>query len=66
LATGRSRATTEKYGMDFRKAYWEERPDPSLVERHGRRSSRSCTAARSLRGYEDFLLYDFYNPQTAV
>ncbi|MGE5221536.1 MAG: alpha-amylase family glycosyl hydrolase, partial [Omnitrophica WOR_2 bacterium] len=33
---GQIEGFTEKYGMEYRRAYWEESPDPYLVERHER------------------------------
>jgi len=33
---GQVEGLTEKYGMEYRRAYWEEKPDENLVERHKR------------------------------
>ena len=28
------RALTEKYGMEYKRAYWDEQPDQALMDRH--------------------------------
>ena len=59
---GQIEGYAEKYGMEFRKPLWDEQPDPYLVERHQREISPCCTAALSLPGWSNFLLYDFFTP----
>ncbi len=63
---GQIEGYTEKYGMEFRKAYWEERPDPYLVERHGQQIFPLMHRRTLFAGVEDFLLYDFYTPNGGV
>jgi glycosidase len=57
---GQIEGYTEKYGMEYRKAYWEEKPDPYLVERHFREISPLLHRRFAFAGVENFLLYDFY------
>jgi hypothetical protein len=59
---GQIEGYTEKYGMEYRRAYWEEDPDPYLVERHEREISPLLHRRHLFAGVEDFLLYDFFTP----
>ena len=36
FAHGQVEGFREKYGMEFRRAFWDEEPDPGLLERHER------------------------------
>ena len=63
---GQVEGYTEKYGMEFRRAYWDERPDPSLVDRHEREIFPLLRRRYLFAGVENFLLYDFYNPEGNV
>jgi glycosidase len=63
---GQVEGYTEKYGMEFRRAYWDERPDASLVERHEREIFPLMRRRYLFAGVENFLLYDFYNPEGNV
>ena len=57
---GQIEGYTEKYGMEFRRAYWDERPDGYLVERHEREVFPLLRKRYLFAGVENFLLYDFY------
>ncbi len=57
---GQVEGYAEKYGMEFRRAYWEEYPDGGLVERHEREVSPVLHRRYIFAEVENFLLYDFY------
>ncbi len=63
---GQIEGYTEKYGMEYRRAYWDEQPDQTLVERHEKEVfpllHKRYLFAESL----DFLLYDFFVPEGHV
>ena len=63
---GQVEGLSEKYGMEYRRAYWDERPDSSLVERHEREISPLLHRRRLFAEVEDFLLYDFFTPEGHV
>ncbi|MBN1668301.1 MAG: alpha-amylase, partial [Anaerolineales bacterium] len=56
----------EKYGMEYRRAYWEESPDPDLVSRHERAIFPLLHRRYLFAEVENFLLYDFYNTDGQV
>jgi glycosidase len=56
----------EKYGMEFRRAYWDETPDRWLVERHEREIFPLLRRRRQFAEVTDFLLYDFYSTDGGV
>jgi len=58
---GQIEGYSEKYGMEFRRAYWEESPDPVLVERHQREIFPLLRARYLFAEVADFYLYDFYS-----
>ena len=58
---GQIEGFTEKYGMEYRKAYWDEIPDGYLVERHEREIFPLLRRRWLFAGVSDFLLYDFYS-----
>jgi len=57
---GQIEGYTERYGMEYRRAYYDERPDPWLVARHEREISPLLHRRALFTGVESFLLYDFY------
>ena len=59
---GQIEGFTEKYGMEYRKAYWDEQPDGHLVERHEREVFPLLRRRHLFAGVENFLLYDFFAP----
>ena len=50
----------EKYGMEYRRAYWDETPDPWLVERHQSEIFPLLHRRYLFAEVANFLLYDFY------
>lgn len=57
---GQIEGFSEKYGMEFRRAYWDEPVDTSLVDRHRREIFPLLHQRAVFAGVENFLLYDFY------
>ena len=59
LGHGQVEGFGEKYGMEFRRATLDERPDQWLVERHEREIFPLLHRRARFAGAADFLLYDF-------
>jgi len=53
----------EKYGMEYRKAYWHEEIDWHLVQRHKAEVFPLMKKRHLFSGVENFALYDFYTQQ---
>ena len=56
----------EKYGMEYRRAYRDESPDPELLARHEREIFPLLKRRRLFSGVERFLLYDLAGPDGSV
>jgi glycosidase len=63
---GQIEGFTEKYGMEFRRARYQEDPDRGLVERHDREIAPLLHKRWLFAESENFLLYDFYRPDGSV
>ena len=63
---GQIEGFTEKYGMEYRRAYWEEQVDQELVARHEREIFPILHRRHIFAGSDDFHLYDFYTPEGHV
>jgi hypothetical protein len=63
---GQIEGFAEKYGMEFRRAYWDEQPDSDLVERHEREIFPLLRRRYLFADVEDFLLYDLFTPEGYV
>lgn len=63
---GQIEGYSEKYGMEYKRAYWDERPDQDLVNRHQREVFPLLHRRSLFAGVENFLLYDFYSVSGAV
>jgi glycosidase len=63
---GQVQGFSEKYGMEFRKANWDESPDPYLVARHEREIFPLLHRRAEFANVDNFLLYDFYNQDGVV
>ena len=63
---GQIEGYSEKYGMEFRRAYWDESPDRYLVERHEREIFPLLRRRYLFAEAREFLLYDFYTPEGYV
>ena len=59
LGHGQVQGFGEKYGMEYRRATLDERPDPWLVERHEREIFPLLHRRAWFAEARDFLLYDF-------
>ena len=63
---GQIEGFTEKYGMEFRRANWDEQIDPYLLERHNREIFPLLHRRALFAGVEKFLLFDFFSPEGSV
>ncbi|MCE1254772.1 MAG: alpha-amylase [Anaerolineae bacterium] len=63
---GQIEGFAEKYGMEFRKAYWDENSDPYLLDRHQREIFPLLHRRAIFSGVENFLLYDFFTQHGSV
>ena len=57
---GQIEGYAEKYGMEYRRAYWDEQPDSYLVDRHRREIFPLLHRRYLFADVQDFRLYDFY------
>ena len=51
----------EKYGMEYRRAYWDESPDEALIERHKRQIFPLMKKRYLYAGASNFRLFPFMN-----
>jgi glycosidase len=56
----------EKYGMEYRRAKWDETPDEGFVQYHERIISPLLHRRRVFAGVENFMLYDLFTPEGGV
>ncbi|HWP64011.1 MAG TPA: alpha-amylase family glycosyl hydrolase, partial [Candidatus Binatia bacterium] len=63
---GQVEGFTEKYGMEFRRAYYDEAPDPWLVERHEREIFPLLHRRADFAEVADFRFYDFVTDDGGV
>ncbi|HWC17183.1 MAG TPA: alpha-amylase family glycosyl hydrolase, partial [Terriglobales bacterium] len=63
---GQVEGLTERYGMEYRRAYHEESADPWLVARHERQISPLLHRRALFAEVRNFLLYDFYSDHGSV
>jgi glycosidase len=59
IGHGQIEGYTEKYGMEYRRAYWDEKPDEDLVRRHERDIFPVMRHRGIFSGAEHFALFDF-------
>ncbi|MFC2037161.1 alpha-amylase family glycosyl hydrolase [Chloroflexota bacterium] len=60
---GQVEGFAEKYGMEYRRAYWDEQPDGYLVDRHEQQIFPLLHRRYLFAEVEHFLLYDFFAPE---
>ncbi|HOV59655.1 MAG TPA: alpha-amylase family glycosyl hydrolase [Candidatus Hydrogenedentes bacterium] len=60
---GQIEGFTEKYGMEYRRAYWDESPDEGLIARHEREIFPLLRKRRLFSGARNFAMYDFVAPE---
>ncbi len=63
---GQIEGFTEKYGMEYKKSYWDEIVDEWLVERHKKEVFPLLKKRYLFSDVERFVLYDFYTPAGCV
>ncbi len=63
---GQIEGFAERYGMEFRRARWDERVDEHLVWRHTREIFPLLHRRYLFAGVENFLLYDFFTADGSV
>lgn len=56
----------EKYGMEYRRAYWDEQPDIDLMKRHEREIFSLMKRRPIFSGVTNFRLYDFWDANGSV
>jgi hypothetical protein len=59
LGHGQIEGYAEKYGMEFRKPYWNESPDPGLISRHEFEIFPLLHQRELFAGVDNFWMYDF-------
>lgn len=59
LGHGQIEGYAEKYGMEFRKPYWDESPDPGLISRHEFEIFPLLHHRELFAGVDNFWLYDY-------
>lgn len=59
IGHGQFEGFEEKYGMEYKKAYWKETPDESLLERHEREIVPLMKKRAVFAGARGFHLFDF-------
>ncbi|MFO7848566.1 MAG: alpha-amylase family glycosyl hydrolase, partial [Spirochaetia bacterium] len=63
---GQIEGLREKYGMEYRRAYWDELPNEQLVYDHYRYIFPLIKLRRLFSGVDNFLLYDLYRDEGGV
>jgi glycosidase len=63
---GQLEGFTEKYGMEYRYAKWDEQPDGDLMRRHEREIFPLMKQRYLFADSKYFLLYDFFTPEGDV
>jgi glycosidase len=66
LGHGQVEGYAEKYGMEYRRAYWDEQPDQHLVSRHEREIFPLMRRRYLFSGAENFAFFDFVAPEGHV
>jgi len=59
IGHGQIEGFAEKYGMEYRRAYWDEEADRGLIERHERQVFPLMHRRYLFAEVEHFLMYDF-------
>ncbi|MEJ2700245.1 MAG: alpha-amylase family glycosyl hydrolase, partial [Desulfuromonadales bacterium] len=58
---GQVEGLREKYGMEYRRAYWDERVDEAMVRHHENQVFPLMRRRHLFSGSENFVFYDFYS-----
>ncbi len=57
---GQIEGYSEKYGMEYKRPYWDEKPDEWIIERHYKEIFPVLKKRHLFSGVKNFRLYDFY------
>ncbi len=57
---GQIEGYSEKYGMEYKRPYWDENPDEQIIKRHQREIFPVLKKRHLFSGVKNFRLYDFY------
>ena len=60
---GQIEGFTEKYGMEYRRAYWNESPDEGLIHRHEKEIFPVLRKRYLFAEVNDYCLYDVVTPE---
>jgi glycosidase len=63
---GQIEGFTEKYGMEYKRAYWDEQSDQGLMDRHAWQIFPLLKKRSLFANVERFYLYDFYDSEGMV
>jgi len=63
---GQVEGLMEKYGMEYKRAYWDEQPDQQLIDQHIWRIFPLLKRRYLFANVDQFYLYDFYDQSGAV
>jgi len=63
IGHGQVEGFVEKYGMEYRRAYWDEQVDEEMVRRHETEIFPLMRKRHLFSGATNFALYDFRSPQ---
>ena len=66
IGHGQVEGFTEKYGMEYRRAYYNEIPNEGLVQRHEREIFPLMRQRHLFSGARDFAFYDFVTSEGSV
>ncbi len=66
FAHGQVEGFSERYGMEYRFAKWDEQPDQELLNRHEREIFPLMKRRHLFSDVKHFLLYDFFTPEGFV
>jgi len=63
---GQIQGFAEKYGMEYYRPYWDEKPDTYLIQRHQEEIFPLLKRRELFAGVRNFLLYDFFTGEGRV
>ena len=66
LGHGQIEGFSEKYGMEYYRAYWDEIPDENLIRRHEREIFPLIKKRYLYADVENFALYNFYTNDGSI
>ena len=63
---GQFEGYSEKYGMEYKRAYWDEQEDTELIKRHRHQISPLLHRRWIFSEVENFLMFDFYSTDQGI